>query len=228
MRRDLAVVAVLLALAVSGCLSPGERDYGDDVWNTSADVTYYLEGDSYVGVVALDEGDENRSLRLWQRDPVGGDTAVSVTSPRARRDGEVVNLSTETHDDYTSLEVGGEPGLVAYTGLKRAGEFSVPVPVNGSVEVHLPPDKDARNLFLGRISPGEHEVVSTEPLVVRWDEVERGSHVSVDYYTRGTPWLLLGGLVLLGLVAVAVVYRYRREIERLRSRRAVDLEDELE
>ncbi len=211
---------MLATAAVTGCLdpTPDQREYGE-LWNTTENVTYYLEDDTYTAVIALPEGEDNRTLRLWQRDPLGGDAAVTATAVKLNRDGDVENASTERFDDRTEIQVGAEPAQVAYTGLKHSGEFGRPVPVNGSVAVHLPEGTDARNFFVGKITPGGYEVVSERPLVVRWDEVGRGEHVTVDYYSRGHPWILLAAVVLLALVAAGVVYHYRNLIEELREKR---------
>lgn len=219
--KPLALLLLVLAAAgVTGCLdpTPDDRDYGD-TWNTTEDVTYYLGEDTYTAVLAVPEGGENRTLRLWQRDPLGGDAAVTATAVKLRRDDEVENVSAERKEDHTAIPVGAEPAKVAYTGLKHSGEFGRPVPLNGSVALHLPEGTEARNLFIGRISPKGYEVVSENPLVVRWEEVDRGQHVSVDYYSRGHPWILLAALVVLAFVAAGVVYHYRNMIQDLRERR---------
>ncbi len=217
----------MAAALAAGCLdpTPEHREY-DDVWNVSEDVTYFLEGDTYTAVIALPEGEDNRSLRLWQRDPLGGDAPVTASAVRVNRDGEVVNASAERRDDYTEIEVGADSALVAYTGVKHSGEFRRPVPVNGSVRVHLEEGQDARNFFLGRITPGEYEVVGERPLSVRWQELDSGTYVSVDYYSRGHPWLLLAAVLLLLLVAAGVFYYYRGELQRLRRRREAKEERE--
>ncbi len=219
MRRRL-ILLLLVAAAFSGCLdpTPEDREYGD-MWNVSEDVTYHLDEDTYTAVVRLPEAEENRSLRLWQRDPLGGDAPVTASAVRIYRDGDVENASAVRRSDYTEIEVGGESALVAYTGVKHSGEFRRPVPVNGSTELRLREGTDARNFFIGRITPGDYEVVSERPLTVRWTELDQGDYVSVDYYSRGSPWLLLAAVILLSLAGAGVFHYYRGEIRRLRRKR---------
>lgn len=228
MRRRL-ILLCLLAAAVAGCLdpTPEHREY-DELWNVSDDVTYHLEGDSYTAVISLDEGEDNRSLRLWQRDPLGGDAPVTASAVQVNRGGDIENASVERRSDYTKIDVGGEAAAVAYTGVKQAGEFRRLMPVNGSVVVRLQEGQDARNFFLGRITPGGYDVVSERPLTVRWEELDRGTHVSVDYYSRGHPWLLFAAVVFLALVAAAVVYYYRNLIRELRERRKAKERDDFD
>ncbi|MGK2229912.1 MAG: hypothetical protein ACI9QA_000060 [Methanobacteriota archaeon] len=222
MRRGVAVALALVAVALlTGCLSPlpeeGEVDYTDR-WNTSAETTYYIDDDTFTAVV--DVGGLNGSeFEIWERDPFGGDSSVQVAGVRFRDDGNVTNVSNvDTSGDRTVIELPAEGGRLAYTATKSGTSFTHPSPVSGSVEAHLPPGTDARDFFLGRISPGSYNVTSEEPLVVRWGGLERGRYVTVEYYQRGYPYVLIGVLVLLLVSAVVVFLYYRRRLSEMEEK----------
>lgn len=222
MRRRVAFALVLIAAALlTGCLSPlpqeGEVEYGDR-WNTSADVTYYLDDDTFTAVVQV-ENLNGSEFEIWERDPFGGDNPVQVAGVRFREEGNVTNITeVDTSGDRTVVELPAEEGRLAYVAEKSGTSFTHPSPVSGSVAVHLPPGTDARDFFLGRISPGGYNVTSEEPLVLRWDSLERGRYVTVEYYQRGYPYVLIGVLVLLILAAIAVVLYYRRRLEEMEEK----------
>jgi hypothetical protein len=222
MRRRVAFALVLIAAALlTGCLSPlpqeGEVEYGDR-WNTSADVAYYLDDDTFTAVVQV-ENLNGSEFEIWERDPFGGDNPVQVAGVRFREEGNVTNITeVDTSGDRTVVELPAEEGRLAYVAEKSGTSFTHPSPVSGSVAVHLPPGTDARDFFLGRISPGGYNVTSEEPLVLRWDGLERGRYVTVEYYQRGYPYVLIGVLVLLILAAIAVVLYYRRRLEEMEEK----------
>ena len=223
MRRRVALsLAFVGVVLVTGFLSPlpqeGEVDYGDR-WNTTDDVTYYLDDDTFTAVVRTGgvEGDE---VEIWERDPFGGDNPVRIAEVKYRNsEGGVTNISdVDMSGDRTvvSLPEGrgnGGGGRLAYVAEKGPREFTQPSPVEGSVSVHLPGGTDARNFFLGRISPGNYAATSENPLVLRWVELERGTYVTVEYYREGYPTILIGAFVVLTLAAGAVVYVYRRRLK---------------
>jgi len=211
----LAAVALVALAALAGCVSPlpqeDEVDYGDR-WNTSADVTYYIEDDTFTAVV--DVGSLNGTeFEVWERDPFGGDSPVQVAGVRFRDGGNVTNVSdVDTSGDRAVVELPDDDGLLAYTAAKSGTSFTHPSPVTGDVAAHLPPGTDARDFFLGRLSPSGYEVGSEQPLVVRWDGLERGSYVTVEYYRRGYPYVLIGVLAVLLVAAVVAVLVYRRRL----------------
>lgn len=229
MRRRVAIL-FLTSLAgfvlLAGCLSPlpqeGEVEYGDR-WNTTEDVTYYLDDDTFTAVVRVDgvEGDE---VEVWERDPFGGDNPVRVAEVRFRNsEGEVTDVSdVDMSGDRTvvSLPEGrGSGGRLAYVAEKGPREFTQPSPVAGSVSVHLPEGTDARNFFLGRISPGNYAATSENPLVLRWVELDHGTYVTVEYYREGYPTVLVGAIFVLTVAAGAVVYIYRRRLQKTEEKK---------
>lgn len=220
MRRRVALLAVVGLAVLAGCVSPlppeGEVDHGDR-WNTSADVTYYLDQNTFTAVV--DVGSLNGTeLEVWERDPFGGDSPVQIAGVRYRNDGNVTNITeVDESGDRTVVELPGNDGQVAYIATKTGTEFTHPSPVTGTVEAHLPPGTEARNFFLGRLSPPEYNVTSEDPLVVRWEGIERGRYVTVEYYRRGYPVLFGGVIAVLLVAAVVVVYYYRRRLAEMRE-----------
>jgi hypothetical protein len=221
MRRRVALLLAFVGVVlVTGCLSPlpqeGEVDYGDR-WNTTDDVTYFLGDETFTAVVRTDgiEGDE---VEVWERDPFGGTNPVTLAEVRFRNaDGDVTEVSDEevdTSGDRTVVTLPeGDGGRLAYVAEKGPQKFTQPSPVAGSVGVHLPEGTDARNFFLGRISPGDYTAASEDPLVLRWDELESGTFVTVEYYREGYPLVLVGAIVVLTLAAGVVVYIYRRRLK---------------
>ena len=226
MRGRLALIVVVLGVvALTGCRSPrppeDEIDHSD-VWNTTDDVTYHLEGGTFTAVVRVDgfEGDE---FEIWERDPFGGDSPVNVVGVEFRNsDGEVTEIEDENIDmsgDRTVVTLPESEGRLAYVAEKSSSEFTHPTPVTGSVRVYLPEGADARDFFLGGISPPESEVVSEDPLVLRWDEIERGTYVNVEHYREGYPLILVGAIVVLAIVAGVVVYVYKRRLEKTEEKK---------
>jgi hypothetical protein len=222
MRRRVALALALVAVALlTGCLSPlpqeGEVEYGDR-WNTTSDTTYYIDDDTFTAVVRVDSLNGSE-FEIWERDPFGGDNPVEVAGVRFRDDGNVTNVTdVDTSGDRTVVELPAEEGRLAYTAAKSGTSFTHPSPVTGSVEAHLPPGTDARDFFLGRISPAGYNVTSERPLTVRWGGIDRGRYVTVEYYQRGYPYILIGVLALLLVAAVVVFLYYRRRLEEMEEK----------
>jgi len=224
-RRVVFALAVLAVVVVSGCLSPlPEEDEVDhsDRWNTSETVEYFLDDDTFTATVKVD-GYEGTDFEVWERDPFGGDNPVDVAGVRFRNPGgevtEIDEGDIDTSGDRTVLTLPESQGRVAYVAEKTGTDFTHPTPVGGNVTVHLPPGTDARNFFLGQLSPRGNEVVAESPLVARWESLERGTYITVEYYRRGYPWVLIGALAVLLVAAVIVVYYYRNVLNRLRRKR---------
>jgi len=226
MRGRLALAVVLLGTVVlTGCLSPlppeDEIDHSG-VRNTTDDTTYHLERNTFTAVVRVNDF-EGEEFEVWERDPFGGDNPVQIAGVEFRNtDGEVTEIDDENVDtsgDRTVVTLPESEGSLAYVAEKSSSEFTHPTPVTGSVRIILPKGADARDFFLGGISPAGYEVVSEDPLVLRWDEVERGTYVNVEHYREGYPLILVGALVALVVAAVVVVYIYRRRLEKTEEKK---------
>lgn len=226
MRGRLVLIVVLLAVVLlTGCLSPLPQEEEIDhsgVWNTTDDTTYHLERNTFTAVVRVDNF-ESDEFEVWERDPFGGDNPVNVAGVEFRNsEGEVTEIADENVDmsgDRTVVTLPESEGRIAYIAEKSSSEFTHPTPVTGSVRITLPEGVDARDFFLGGISPANYEVVSEDPLVLRWDEVERSTYVNVEHYREGYPLILVGALVVLAIAAGVVVYFYRRRLEKTEEKK---------
>lgn len=226
MRGRVALAVVLLGMVVlTGCLSPLPQEEEVDhsgVWNTTEDATYHLERNTFTAVVRVDNF-ESDEFEVWERDPFGGDNPVRIVGVEFRdSEGDVMEIADEDIDmssDRTVVTLPESEGRIAYIAEKSSSEFTHPTPVTGSVRVTLPEGADARDFFLGGISPPNYEVVSEDPLVLRWEEVERGTYVTVEHYREGYPMILVGALVVLAVAAVVVVYYYRRRLENMKEKK---------
>lgn len=220
MRRLLIGVALVAAVAVAGCTS--EPQFADDPayedkWGSDETVAFYLGEDLDYGVVTVTNASE---IELWRRSSLGGDEPLNVDGVRFRHpNGTVTNVSAvDTGGSRTVVSLPARRGELGYALRHSAGRFVHPMPVEGTARVELPPGTDARNLVLGGVSPDQDEILSEEPLVLRWEELDRGTTVSVRYYDEGDPMLLIGLLAVLLLAAAAVLLYYRRIFDRLRRR----------
>lgn len=220
MRRHLILLGLAALLLLAGCTErpafADEVDYSDR-WGAESTVAFHVGDDHDVGVVAISNASE---IELWRRTAIGGDEPLRIDGVRFRHpDGTVVNVSSyNVTGSRTVVTLPSRSGELAYAVEHRDGRFTQPMPVDGSARIHLPPGTDARNIALGSIEPGEHEVVSESPLVVEWTDLDRGTDVSVRYYDDNDPRLLIGLLTVLVIAAAAVFVYYRKVFDRLRER----------
>lgn len=228
MRRELIAAAGLaLILLLAGCTGTPQPSidagYAGN-WNASEDVVYYVQGDHHTTVLRTN----STEVEVWTEGGLGGDQPVRLTDARFRfSNGSVVNASTvEVGASRTTVSLPAPTGQLAFAAPTSPGRLSRPIPVEGSVRVVLPDETDARNLFLGGISPADYEVVREEPLTLRWEDLDQGRVVTVRYYNERDPLLLIALLSVLVAGALAVLLYYQRvftELERDRK----GLEDDL-
>lgn len=222
MRRELIAAAGLASLILlAGCTSTPQSSIDAGYagkWNASEDVVYYVDGDHHTTVLRTN----STEIQVWTQGGLGGDQPVRLTDARFRfPNGSVVNASSvEVGASRTTVTVPLRRGKLAFVSPTSPGRLSRPIPVDGSVRVVLPNDTDARNLFLGGISPAGYEVVREEPLTLRWDDLDQGRVVTVRYYNERDPLLLIALLSVLVAGALAVLIYYQRvftELERDRK-----------
>lgn len=220
MRRVLIAFGILAAIVLAGCTS--EPAFADDAtyeekWGAEETVAFQAGDDLDYGIVTVRNTTE---IELWRRSSFGGDEPLQIDAVRFRHTNTTVtNVSSiDRGGSRTVVSLPAREGELGYVMRHRGGDFVHPMPVAGSARVELPPGTDARNLVLGGISPGDHEVVSEDPLVIRWDDLEQGTTVSVRYYDEGDPLLLIGLLAVLVVAAAGVLLYYRRIFDRLRRR----------
>lgn len=241
-RCALAVVALVALVFLSGCsmFGGGEIDeeelLGDQEydWDSNATATYDLSvsSDSYAAVV--DVGNES-TLSLYRSTAFRGDQAVSIADLKFQfRNGTVVNA---THPDLTATErserteigLPASNGSVAWTAGRSGKQWSTPVFVEGSHEVHLPESARVGIPFLSQTSPGpDRTTLEDDRMTLYWEEVGSGS-LSVRYYLVRDLYIF-GSIAALALLlgAGGTIYYLRQIRAAQRKREEVGLDVEYE
>lgn len=228
MRRQLTVTfAFTCLLVLAGCTStptPNIDSAYEGKWNASEDAAYYVEGDHHTTILRVN----STEIEVWVQGGLGGDQPVRFTDARFRYpNGTVVNASSvEVGASRTTVTVPMRRGRLAFAAPTSPGRLSRPLPVDGNVRVVLPNGTDARNIFLGGITPGSYEVVSEDPLTLKWTDLDKGTVIEVRYYNERDPVLLIALLSALVAAAIAVLLYYQRVFSELARDRS-GLEDEL-
>ncbi len=226
MRYALAIFLLLL-ITLSGCTGDPTLDTDMDYskyWDSPANTSYYVQEDFDVTVVEI----ENKSeIKLSISSALGGEESVRVGAVRYRyRNDSVVNISEiDIGSSATVISLPGVPGELGYVTMNRDGRFHQKTLRDGDVLLELPRDKDARNLFLGGISPSGYNVSSESPLRLYWNDLDSGSTVSIDYYDRNDPEYLIYLLIGLLTTTIAVLFYYRKKFREVRLKREI-IEDE--
>ncbi|WP_135820096.1 DUF5803 family protein [Halostella litorea] len=229
MNRRLLVGAALVGLlaVTAGCsVGPFADDITDEEldenadydWETDATVTITIEGAEYQAVYDT----ANRSRLSVYQQGFAGNEPVNVRAVKFRyANGTFVNgsaLDVEKQGGETVIDLPAENGTVAYTADTRPKEFGSPVLVEGSHEVILPPNHRTGNFLFSHVSPGnpEKEVVDGR-VHLRWDDPE--GNVFVRYYLDRDIYIFGGIVAVLGVVMVAGLIYYLRQIRELERRR---------
>jgi len=241
MNRRLLVGTVLVGLlaVTAGCsFGPFADDITDEElnesaaydWETNATATITIEDAEYQAVYDVSNQSE---LTVYQQG-FAGNEPVNVRAVQFRyANGTFVNgsaLDVEKQGSETVIELPSENGTVAYTADTRPKEYGSPVLVEGSHEVILPPNHQTGNFLFSHVSPGnpEKEVVG-DRVHLRWDDPE--GNVFVRYYLDRDIYIFGGIVAVLGIVLVAGLIYYLRQIRELERRREemgldVDTEDD--
>jgi len=229
MNRRLLVGAALVGLlaVTAGCsVGPFADDITDEElnedaeydWEPNATVTITVEDAEYQAV--YDVSDQSQ-LTVYQQG-FAGNEPVDVRAVQFRyENGTFVNgseLDVEKQGGETVIDLPAENGTVAYTADTRPKEFGSPVLVEGSHEVILPPNHQTGNFLFSHVSPGnpEKEVVD-DRVHLRWEEPE--GNVFVRYYLDRDIYIFGGIVAVLGVVMVAGLIYYLRQIRELERRR---------
>lgn len=226
--RRLAAVAALVALAMlAGCGGGGidraalsENATYD--WNTTANATYDVSDDGeFTAVLNL----QNRSsVAAYQYDRFGDETPMQLSAVKFRyRNGTVVDaaaLTVETDSGRTVVQAPRSNGTLAFTASHGSKRFVVPTAVSGSHVVSLPSGMRVSVPLFGHVRPGGYETTLSDDRVrIRWDDVEAGTTIDVQYYLGRDVYIFLGLVSVLFGIAVAGVIRFRLQIRRLERER---------
>lgn len=235
-RRLLALVGLGILLVLAGCLGgsgPSDEQLQADAdydWNTSANGTLRLGGDSYTAVYAVHNTSQ---LNFHQRDMFNNREPLPIRAVQFRYpNGTVVNATAfdiSTNDERIRLELPNRTGTLAYTVEQSGKAVQTATFVDGSYEVVLPPKTTVGVPILSNVAPGGYETETIDGQVhIIWENVDSDELV-VEYYLERDLWLFSGLFALLVVVGVGGGMYYWRQIRSLRGRReevGLDVEDE--
>ena len=248
-RRHLLAAGCLALLALTaGCFGPGaisseqlDREPAEPYqWDTERDVHIAVQTNSAFRAVYNVSG-SGESIELFRRDGFGGRNPLDVRAVRYRYPNGTVITGSEleargggidrSRETVTVTFPGDEGGKLAFTAGATPKRFSLPVFVEGSYEVVLPPNRRVDIPVFGSVSPrGSTAEVVDGQTHIRWEEVtSRG--VTVQYYLqRDIP--IFGAIAAVSLViGLGGAYYYKRQIDQLREMREemgldVDVEEQ--
>lgn len=229
-RRLLLATALFALLAVSaGCagpLSPGgnqaERlsESADYDWNTTQNVTVDVGPDEYTAVYVI----ENQStIELYEYDSFGDEAPLPISAVQFRYpNGTVVGheaIEVEETRHQTVLTLPAENGKLAYTAPAGGKEFSLPVFIEGTYEITLPPGMRVGVFLLSDVRPRGYEATLVgDRTVIEWEEVTAENVVVRYYLDRDLP-IFAGIVALLAGVALVGLAYFIVQIRRLEERR---------
>lgn len=235
-RRLLASIGVLGLVVLAGCTGGvvNEEALSEETtydWDTDAAATINVTGEDYRAVITL----ENQStVELYREAQIGGEDPLPIRAVQFRYpNGTVVNASSirvEEADSRTVVELPTDDGTFAYTVRSRAGELFLPVDVNGSHEVILPPGTRISAPIIGVAEPAgfETSIDEDDRVHLYWDSMDSDT-LSVSYYLERDLYLFGGliGLVMLVAGAGWLYFRYQlRSLQAERDQAGLDVEDE--
>lgn len=238
-RLLLAVASVVLLAFTAGCTGLfGGGEISEDQlqgeasatyeWNGSTDVLLNVTGGEYHAVYTV----ENRSeLTLFERESLGEKTPVEVGTVRFRYpNGTVVTLGQDHVDrkkSKTVVRLPAEEGQLAFTAPHRGKSFAVPVYVEGSYEVILPPGMRVGNPLLSQVRPGDYTTDLRDGRVhVVWTDVTADSLLVRYYLARDLTIFasVIGAGILIALLGVAYFRLQIRQLEREREEMGLNVD----
>ncbi|WP_253738494.1 DUF5803 family protein [Halohasta salina] len=248
-RLGLAVGLVALLAVSAGCLGyiTGGGEISDERLDREPAEPYDWETDR-DGRLTLHTADEvqavyrvnaSQELRLYTPAGLGREEPLEISAVRFRyADNGTVITGTEIREhggeidqttDEVDLTVPDAEGQLAVSAPVTPRRLTLPVYVEGSYEVVLPPDYRMDFFLFSNAAPrgAETEVVDNR-VHVRWDEVTNGP-ILVQYYLERDLYVFGGAVVLLSVIAAGGLYYYRRQIDRLhdvRVRMGLDTEED--
>lgn len=251
MRKRLALVALVVLVVSSGCLSlfgggvsdkrldeKPERPYD---WETETDVSITVSDHAtFQAVYDLSAEKFDGTLELYRRDALGTRTPLQVRSVRYQYpNGTVINGSqiddrggtVETKREILVVEPPVDGGKLAYTADSTPKRFGLPTYVDGSYSVVLPENRRVSAPLFGRISPSADEVtLENDQVHIRWNEVKT-NNVVVQYYIQRDLQIFAVAAGIASLIGVVGLAYYRRQLQALREKREelgldMDVEDD--
>ena len=235
MNRAVPVLAVLGLVVLAGCTGGvvNEEDLAAEAsydWDTDASATINVTGSEYRAVMVL----ENQStVELYRVAEIGGEEPLAIRAIQFRYpNGTVVNASSievEEADSRTIVELPASNGMFAYSTRSASGDLLVPVAVNGSHEVILPPGTRIDVPIIGVAEPrGYESTVVGDRVHLYWDSMDSDT-ITVSYYLERDLYLFGGLIGLVVFIAGAgwLYFRYQlRGLEAERADAGLDVEDE--
>lgn len=230
-RRLLAAVLVVSLAALAGCASflgggqPNPEQLnatGNYDWDAPANTTYNVSRSQVTAVVEPN----GTSVVVYRTDEIGTDEPIPLQALQFRYpNGTVVtanasDLGARNQGQRTNISVPQTEGQVAFTAPRpNAKRFAMPVFVEGSHAVILPPRARVGIPLLSNVNPGNYNTsVADNRMTVAWGDVERGPVITRYYLQRDV--LLFGGIAaILGLVGLVGGAYYLYQIRSLRRRR---------
>ncbi len=210
MKKKIILLTTLLLL-LTGCLSTPSSPPQYN-WNNSEKISFNLKNQTYTSTIKT-----GKQIELWQRAPLGGEQPLNPIDPKFRyKNGTTINLTTQQKGDRTIITPPTN-GTIAYTAEKTTRRFSQPMPETGSVKVVLPNRKDARNPILGRISPGNYEIISEKPLTIKWQEIQKGTIIEIGLYGKNDPTIFYYFIAILSISAIITIIYYKRKLKTLKE-----------
>jgi len=234
-RLGLAVGLVALLALTAGCLGyiTGGGEISDERLDSEPTEPYDWETDR-DGRLTLHTADEvqavyqvnaSQELRLYTPAGLGREEPLEVSALRFRyADNGTVISGTEIRErggtvdqttDEVDLTVPDAEGQLAFSAPVTPRRLTLPIYVDGSYEVVLPPDyRMDFFLFSNAVPRGAETEIIDNRVHVRWDEVS-GETILVQYYLERDLYVFGGAIGLLSLIAAGGLYYYRRQIDRL-------------
>lgn len=138
-------------------------------------------------------------------------------------------LAVSTTRKRTKIDLPPEPGRLAFTAPKDGKELAIRPPVNGSFELALPPNTDARLPLLSQVRPQNdgRETVG-DRVVLTWENIEDPDPLLVVRWYLDRDLWLFGGLaavaVTVGLLGAAYYYRQVQQARERRKAEGIDID----
>ncbi|AFK18902.1 hypothetical protein E6P09_08965 [Haloferax mediterranei ATCC 33500] len=237
-RLLVGIAGLALLLVTAGCLGgtsslSNERldaaPDGSYAWNAETDAHITVQNNSKFRAVY----DVNSSfVELYRFNGFGSRTPLSVESVRYQYpNGTVVNgtgLKARGGDvtqgngitNVTLPADANSNGKLAFTSTATPKRFSLPILVDGTYEVVLPPDRRANFPVFGSIRPrGYEKDIVDDQLHITWNEELTDGNVVVQFYLQRDLGIFGAVAAISVLVGGAGMLYYRRQIEALRERR---------